>query len=68
MSLDIGGLPLGLSNKVKLTRDVSEGVQLTWDDVEIDEGDQAILVRREMEAAFGRPNKINMTAVHDGSR
>ena len=56
-SLDIGGLPLGLSNKVKLKRDISEGVQLTWDDVEIDESDHAVLVRREMEAAFGRPNK-----------
>ena len=56
-SLEIGGLPLGLSNKVKLKRDISEGVQLTWDDVEIDESDHAVLVRREMEAAFALPNK-----------
>ena len=65
ISLNIGGLPLGLSNKVKLTRDVSEGVQLRWDDVEIDESDQAILVRREMEAAFGRPNKCNLPAARE---
>ena len=56
-SLEIGGLPLGLSNKVKLKRDISESVQLTWDDVEIDESDHAVLVRREMEAAFARPNE-----------
>ena len=56
-SLEIGGLPLGLSNKVKLKRDISEGVQLAWDDVEIDESDHAVLVRREMEAAFARPNE-----------
>ena len=56
-SLEIGGLPLGLSNKVKLKRDISEGVQLAWDDVEIDESDHAVLVRREMETAFARPNE-----------
>jgi predicted homoserine dehydrogenase-like protein len=56
-SLEIGGLPLGLSNEVKLTRDISEGVQLTWNDVEIDESDHAVVIRREMEAAFRRPNK-----------
>ena len=67
-SLDTGGLPLGLSNKVRLTRDVSEGVQLTWDDVQIDETDQAILVRREMETAFGRPNKLNISAAHEEIR
>ena len=61
ISLDMGGLPLGLSNKVKLTRDVPEGLQLKWDDVEIDESDHAILIRREMEAAFGRPNELNLT-------
>ena len=57
-SLEIGGLPLGLSNKVKLTRDLPEGSQLTWNDVDIDENDHAVLVRREMEAAFGRPNEV----------
>ena len=57
-SLEIGGLPLGLSDKVKLTRDLPEGAQLTWNDVDIDENDHAVLVRREMEAAFGRPNEV----------
>ena len=57
-SLEIGGLPLGLSDKVRLTRDLPEGSQLTWNDVDIDENDHAVLVRREMEAAFGRPNEV----------
>ena len=56
-SLEIGGLPLGLSNEVKLTCDISEGGHLTWNDVEIDESDHAVVIRRKMEAAFRRPNR-----------
>jgi len=55
-SLAIGGLPLGLASGVALTRDIDEGAQLTWADVRLDESDNALRVRREMEAAFGRPN------------
>jgi predicted homoserine dehydrogenase-like protein len=55
-SLEIGGLPLGLASNVKLKRDIEEGRQLTWSDVEIDENDHAVRIRREMEAAFARPN------------
>ncbi len=55
-SLDLGGLPLGLAQGIKLKTDIAEGAQLTWADVEIDETAQAVQVRREMEAAFGGRN------------
>ena len=51
-SIEIGALPLGLSHNVKLIADVKAGQQLTWKDVEIDESDLAVRIRREMEAAF----------------
>ena len=44
--------PLG----VRLKRDVAEGQCLRWSDVDYDENALAVKVRREMEAAFGRPN------------
>jgi predicted homoserine dehydrogenase-like protein len=55
-SLERGYLPLGLAHEVKLKRDIAEGQRLTWDDVAYDPTDIAVKVRREMEAAFGRPN------------
>jgi predicted homoserine dehydrogenase-like protein len=55
-SLDEGLLPLGLAHEVRLKRDVAEGRCLRWSDVAYDENDLAVKVRREMEAAFGRPN------------
>ena len=55
-SLDLGGLPLGLASNVKLKRDIAAGENLRWEDVEYDENDAAVKVRREMEVAFGRAN------------
>jgi predicted homoserine dehydrogenase-like protein len=55
-SLEKGLLPLGLAHGVKLKRDIPEGGALSWDDVEVDNDDKAVKVRREMEAAFGRRN------------
>jgi predicted homoserine dehydrogenase-like protein len=55
-SLARGCLPLGLAHNVKLKRDIPEGGALSWADVEVDANDTAVRVRREMEAAFGRPN------------
>ena len=49
-------LPLGLAHGVRLMRDVGEGECLKWSDVAYDENDLSVKVRREMEAAFGRPN------------
>ena len=56
VSLDRGYLPLGLAQNVKLKRDIAEGERLAWSDVDYDPKDFAVQVRREMEAAFGRPN------------
>ena len=56
VSLDRGYFPLGLAQNVKLKRDIAEGERLTWSDVEFDPNDAAVRVRREMEAAFARPN------------
>jgi len=55
-SLKEGFLPLGLAHHVKLKTDIAEGQRLKWDDVEYDADDDAVRVRREMEAAFARPN------------
>ena len=55
-SLARGCLPLGLAQGVTLTSDIAEGGQVTWSDVAIDDTDQAVQTRREMEAAFGIPN------------
>ena len=56
VSLEEGFLPLGLAQQVKLLVDVAEGQRLKWTDVAIDATDSAYKFRREMEAAFGRPN------------
>src|SRR6266403_2095259 len=55
-SLAEGYFPLGLAQNVKLKRDIAEGECLRWSDVGYDENDLPVKVRREMEAAFGRPN------------
>jgi predicted homoserine dehydrogenase-like protein len=55
-SLKQGYLPLGLAHHVKLARDIGEGEQIGWGDVEIDMADDAVRVRKEMEAMFARPN------------
>ena len=55
-SLELGLLPLGLASEVELTRDVAEGETLRWSDVAYDDNDPAVKIRREMEAAFARPN------------
>jgi predicted homoserine dehydrogenase-like protein len=51
-SLRVGGLPIGLANRVPLVRDVKAGQPVTWHDVRIDEADEAYRFRRAMEAAF----------------
>jgi predicted homoserine dehydrogenase-like protein len=51
-SEEIGGLPLGLAQQVKLIRPVSKGQHLTWDDVDIDKTTQAYKIRKEMESIW----------------
>jgi predicted homoserine dehydrogenase-like protein len=57
MSLAAGYFPLGLAQNVTLKRDVKEGERLMWSDVAYNPDDPAVRVRREMEAAFARPNE-----------
>ena len=54
-SAQMGGLPLGLAHKVKLTRVVKKGQSLVWADVAMDSSTAAYQVRREMEAMFTPP-------------
>ena len=54
-SLAEGCLPLGLAHRVTLKHAIEEGAAVRWSDVEIDDRDPAVRVRREMEAAFARP-------------
>ncbi|MBV9249902.1 MAG: Gfo/Idh/MocA family oxidoreductase [Acetobacteraceae bacterium] len=49
-SVEIGGLPIGLANRVPLLRDVPAGRSVTWEDVRIDESDGTYRYRRAMEA------------------
>ena len=51
-SLRLGGVPIGLANRVPLVRDVPMGQPVTWDDVRIDTSQDAYKYRRAMEAAF----------------
>jgi predicted homoserine dehydrogenase-like protein len=55
-SLDHGYLPLGLAHNVKLKNPIKTGQRLKWSDVEYDANSLAVKVRREMEAAFAKPN------------
>ena len=48
----MGALPIGLAQDVKLMRPVAEDAVLTWGDVAIDQTDDAVRMRREMETAF----------------
>ena len=56
LSLEKELLPLGLAHGIKLKRDTAEGASLSWSDVAFDSRDDAVKIRREMEAAFGRRN------------
>ena len=51
-SLELGALPLGLAHGVTLRRPLAAGEVLRWDDVKVDETDQAVALRREMERRF----------------
>jgi predicted homoserine dehydrogenase-like protein len=56
VSLEQGLLPLGLAHNVELKNNIPEGGALKWSDVAYDPQDNAVKIRREMEAAFGRRN------------
>src|SRR5260221_394840 len=56
-SLELGGLPLGLAQQVKLVNPVKAGQVLRWADVAYDAGAEAVRVRREMESIFVAPKQ-----------
>ncbi len=53
-SLAAGALPLGLAHGWKVTRPVAAGEVVRWADVAVDETQNAVKVRREMEGMFAR--------------
>lgn len=53
-ALAADALPIGLAHRMALRRDVPAGQVLRWSDVAVDERQQAVQVRREMEALFRR--------------
>ena len=53
-SLAAAALPIGLAQAVKVINPVKAGQRLSWSDVQIDGDDEAVQVRRQMEAAFGQ--------------
>jgi len=55
-SLAAGAVPIGLAHGVALTRPVAAGAVLSWADVALDEADEALAVRREMERARAAAN------------
>jgi predicted homoserine dehydrogenase-like protein len=56
-SLELGGLPLGLAQQVKLVNPVKAGQVLRWADIVYDAGGEAVRVRREMESIFVAPKQ-----------
>jgi predicted homoserine dehydrogenase-like protein len=51
-SRTLGALPIGLAHGLRIRRPVPGGRVVTWADVEADPADEAVRVRREMEASF----------------
>jgi predicted homoserine dehydrogenase-like protein len=56
-SLAVGALPLGLAHKVKLINPLKAGGIVRWADVQVDETQDAVRLRREMEALFAPPKR-----------
>lgn len=52
LSLERQALPLGLAHGAKLIRDVPKDTTVSWNDVELDEGQLAVQFRRELESEF----------------
>jgi predicted homoserine dehydrogenase-like protein len=57
-SLALGGLPIGLASHVKLKRDVAAGEFVKAADVTLDDNQQAVRIRREMERQAQTSAKI----------
>ena len=56
-SAPLGALPIGLAHHVRLKRDIAAGAILSAADVELDEGSQAVRIRRQMVAEAGQADR-----------
>ena len=54
-SLTFGGLPIGLTHGAKLEKPIAAGEKVRWSDVKVDETNDAIRFRRQMEQAWAAP-------------
>jgi len=54
-SLSRRALPIGLANRIKVTKPVRRDELVTTDAVELDEGEDVVRLRREMETTFSVP-------------
>ena len=52
ISLERNALPLGLAHGAKLIRDVPKDQTVSWDDVQLDESQFAVQIRRQLETEF----------------
>jgi len=52
VSLQMGGLPIGLAHNMKLKTEIAEGQSIAWGDVDVDATLEAVRIRREMETLF----------------
>ncbi|MGH7154886.1 MAG: SAF domain-containing protein, partial [Acetobacteraceae bacterium] len=59
-SVELGGLPIGLANRLALARNVAKGSAVTWADVRIDPTDPIYRFRRDME---GSDQKIHQLVI-----
>lgn len=66
-SLALDALPIGLSHGVTLRNHVEAGQVVRWSDVVFDESNEAIRVRREMEAMFAKELGIEPSATAEQS-
>lgn len=57
-SLKLGAVPMGLSGSMKIIKPLKQGQVITWDDVEFDTQNEAIILRREMEELFKKEKNI----------
>jgi len=48
-SLALDGLPIGLAHHVKLKRDIAQNTPVCWQDVDIDDSDSVVKIRRSLE-------------------
>lgn len=57
-SLKLGAVPMGLSGNMKIIKPVKRGGIVTWDDVEFDRQNEALILRRQMEELFKKEKGI----------